>query len=196
MRGWAAGESSVAVRDISQRKLCGPPGDESSFGTGMIPKALLVGKSSSHGAADALDTIRVRHKSGGISELTFKSYEQGRSKGQGATLDFVWFDEEPSLEIYIEGLARIAATKGMSFLTFAPLNGFNRVVPRFLREVDPGFGAGGVVGCRILSLYFYILPDRLKVSAAIPGYSADHRAVKVRLIPRMLVTHVLVHKYQ
>src|SRR5690242_13277327 len=52
-RGWATGESTVAVRDISQRKLCGPPGDDALFGTGMIPKSLIVGKILGHGAGGA-----------------------------------------------------------------------------------------------------------------------------------------------
>ena len=37
----------------------------------------------------------VKHSSGGNSTLGFKSYDQGRTKWQGETLDFVWFDEEP-----------------------------------------------------------------------------------------------------
>ena len=32
---------------------------------------------------------------GGISAIGFKSCDQGREKFQGASLDFVWFDEEP-----------------------------------------------------------------------------------------------------
>ena len=40
----------------------------------------------------------VKHSSGGNSTLGFKSYDQGRTKWQGETLDFVWFDEEPPLK--------------------------------------------------------------------------------------------------
>jgi len=96
-RGWAAGESAVAVRDIQQRKLLGAPGDESAWGTGMIPKSLLVGKILGHGAGGAIDTVKVQHASGGISELSFKSYEQGREKFQGATLDFIWWQNRRSI---------------------------------------------------------------------------------------------------
>ena len=183
VRGWAAGESSVAVRDISQRKLCGAPGDDEAFGTGMIPKAQLVGKSSSHGAADALDTIRVTHKSGGTSELTFKSYEQGRSKWQGATLDFVWFDEEPPLDIYIEGLARIAATKGMSFLTFTPLNGFNQVVPRFLRDDSPHARQDrAVIRMGIKDALHFTAEEREALIASYPAHQREARANGVPLL--------------
>ena len=41
------------------------------------------------------DNAIIRHISGGKSTLGFKSYDQGRTKWQADTLDFVWFDEEP-----------------------------------------------------------------------------------------------------
>ena len=37
-----------------------------------------------------LDGLLVKHVSGGWSSLGFKSYDQGRAKWQGETLDFVW----------------------------------------------------------------------------------------------------------
>jgi phage terminase large subunit-like protein len=75
------------------------------------------------GAPDALDSVTVRHVSGGQSTLGFESYDQGRTKWQGETLDFVWFDEEPPQDIYFEGLTRTNATDGMVYLTFTPLKG-------------------------------------------------------------------------
>lgn len=130
-RGWACGESAVAVRDVSQRKLCGPPGDDALFGTGMIPKHLLVGKILGHGAGGAYDTIKVKHVSGGTSEISFKSYDQARSKWQGSTLDWGWCDEEPPSEHYMELLARLIATRGLAFSSFTPLQGMNAILPRF-----------------------------------------------------------------
>ena len=49
-----------------------------------------------------VDTVRVRHVSGGVSTLTFKTYDQGRERWQGETLDLVAFDEEPPEDIYME----------------------------------------------------------------------------------------------
>jgi len=49
----------------------------------------------------------------------FKSYDQGRAKWQAETLDFVWFDEEPPMDLYTEGLTRTNATQGIVWLTFA-----------------------------------------------------------------------------
>jgi len=45
-----------------------------------------------------------------------------------------WFDEEPSAAIYVEGLARISATRGIAWTTFTPLKGMSSVVARFLIE--------------------------------------------------------------
>jgi phage terminase large subunit-like protein len=137
-RGWIAGETSLVVRDVQQKKLCGEPGVEAAFGAGMIPKDLFTDKPSlARGITDAYDTIQVRHVSGGVSVARFKSYEQGRTKFQGETLDWLWFDEEPPMDIYSEGLTRTAATKGICFMTFTPLKGRSDVVIRFLDEPSP-----------------------------------------------------------
>jgi phage terminase large subunit-like protein len=137
-RGWIAGETSTAVRDIQQKKLCGEPGVDEAFGTGMIPKERFADKPSlARGVTDAFDTIQVRHKSGGISIGRFKSYEQGRAKFQGESLDWIWFDEEPDMEVYSEGLTRTVATRGMAYMTFTPLKGQSKVVNRFLDEPSP-----------------------------------------------------------
>lgn len=134
VKAWAAGESTTVTRDVAQTLLCGEPGVEEAFGTGLIPRHLFVDKPTlARGAvADAYDTVQVRHISGGVSTLQFKSYEQGRKKFQGRTLDFVWWDEEPPMDVYVEGNARWSATSGMSYMTFTPLQGMSEVVTRFL----------------------------------------------------------------
>jgi phage terminase large subunit-like protein len=86
------------------------------------------------GVPDALDSVVVQHVSGGQSTLGFKSYDQGRQKWQGETLDFVWFDEEPPYAIYTEGLTRTNATAGITLITFTPLLGMSEVVRMFLNE--------------------------------------------------------------
>lgn len=140
---WAAGVSTTVVRDVQQTKLCGTAGSTEEFGTGFIPKRCFIDKSTiARGAvADAFDTCQVRHVSGGISSLQFKSYEQGRGKFQGKTLTGgIWWDEEPPEDIYVEGLARLTATNGMSLMTFTPLNGYTQVVARFLENQDASRG--------------------------------------------------------
>jgi phage terminase large subunit-like protein len=134
---WVCGETSLVVRDVQQKKLCGEPGVESAFGTGMIPKDLFVDKPSlARGITDAYDTIQVRHASGGVSVARFKSYEQGRTKFQGESIDIGWADEEPPEDVYAELLTRTVATGGMVFVTFTPLKGRSAVVLRFLDEPD------------------------------------------------------------
>lgn len=136
-RWWAGSKTSEVTRDGVQRYLVGEPKDESSWGTGMIPKAHLLATKRRMGVADALDSITVKHVSGGTSTLGFKSYDQGRQKWQGETLDGVWFDEEPPMDIYMEGLTRTNATKGITRITFTPLLGMSDVVSMFLNEEEP-----------------------------------------------------------
>ena len=134
-RGWICGETSLVVRDVQQKKLCGEPGVESALGTGMIPRDCLMDHSMARGVTDSFDTIQVRHVSGGVSIGRFKSYEQGRTKFQGETLDWTWCDEEPPEDVYSEILTRLAEG-GISFITFTPLKGRSKVVLRFLDEVS------------------------------------------------------------
>jgi phage terminase large subunit-like protein len=134
VRWWAASKTGEVTRDGVQRYLVGEPKDESQWGTGMVPKDCLLSSKRRMGVADALDSITVRHVSGGISTLGFKSYDQGRQKWQGETLDGVWFDEEPPMDIYMEGLTRTNATKGLTRITFTPLLGMSDVVSMFLNE--------------------------------------------------------------
>src|SRR6266511_5642115 len=76
--GWAGGDTGETIRDTLQRLVMGRPGE---WGTGTVPKDLIVGEPKrAMGVADLIDTIHVRHVSGGISRLTFKSYEKGRKK--------------------------------------------------------------------------------------------------------------------
>jgi phage terminase large subunit-like protein len=129
-RGWIGGPSGTAVREGTQTVLLGLPG---AWGTGMIPKSAILDVKMARGAVDVVDTVAIKHAAG-ASRITFKTYEQGREKWQAATLDWVWFDEEPPEDIYMEGLTRISATKGRTFITFTPLLGFSQVILRFLRE--------------------------------------------------------------
>jgi phage terminase large subunit-like protein len=133
-KGWIAGVTWLDVRNVCQTKICGQYGVDALFGTGMIAKADLLDKSLGRNVTDAYDTIQVRHVSGGISIAQFKSYDQGRQKFQGEGLDWIWFDEEPPLDIYSEGLTRIGERDGVAWLTFTPLQGPTAVVLRYLDE--------------------------------------------------------------
>lgn len=182
-RGWATGESTVAVRDVSQRKLCGPPGDESLFGTGMIPKDLIVGRILGHGAGSALDTVKIKNTSGGISEISFKSYDQDRSKWQGATLDWLWCDEEPPVEHYMEGLARLVATGGLAYSTFTPLNGLNLILPRFNERTPEAMRNRIVVRMRMQDAGH--LADEERQKALISTFPEHQRRARIDGLPML-----------
>lgn len=140
IKAWAAGDTGKTVREIIQDKLLGPLED---IGTGLIPKDLIIETSRKTGIADAIDTIKVRHKSGGVSTVTLKSYDQRRLSFQGTEQDIIWLDEEPPLDIYTECLMRTMTNKGLIMLTFTPLSGMSETVLSFLpngqiKENDKG----------------------------------------------------------
>ena len=121
--GWVAGVSSNDVKRVAQRKLCGAPGVEEEWGTGMIPKDCLLDKAMGRGVTDAIDEIQVRHVTGGVSRIVFKSYEQGRKTFQGDTIDWGWGDEEADKpDVYPEFVTRLRGD-GIIFTTFTPLFG-------------------------------------------------------------------------
>lgn len=137
VKGWVSGESSTAVRDTTQKLLMGDiSAGLEELGTGIIPADCILDYSWTRGVAQGIDTAVIRHVSGGKSVLKFKTYEQSREKWQGDTIDFVWFDEEPPLDIYTEGLARFTATRGMAYMTFTPLKGMSTVVKRFKQDYN------------------------------------------------------------
>jgi phage terminase large subunit-like protein len=136
VRLWASGETHISVRDTVQKLLIGEPEREEEWGTGAIPGDCIIGVSRATGVPNRIDSVTVKHDSGGTSTLLFKAYEQGRAKWQGETLHGVWFDEEPPLDIYIEGLTRTNATDGITIITFTPLKGMSDVVHMFLTDAD------------------------------------------------------------
>jgi len=138
LRAMAGSESAELTRKGVQRLLLGPPEDKSQWGTGAIPKDALVATSPRSGVPDAVSTIVVKHVSGDNSVIQLQSYDQGRTKWQADTVDFVWFDEEPPEPVYFEGLTRTNATSGMVMVTFTPLLGMSDVVTRFLEEKPAG----------------------------------------------------------
>lgn len=169
--GWAASLTSQGTRDTVQRLLLGPPGQ---WGTGSIPKASIIEiKRSAHGVADAVETILVRHKGGGQSRITLKTYDQGRERWQGETLDFVWFDEEPPAALYFEGLTRTNATGGITYMTFTPLLGMSGVVKRFLVDKAPGTS---VTTMTIADAEHYTPEQRAAIIAAYPEHERKARA--------------------
>lgn len=138
---WASGVTSESTRDNPQRVLVGNPPQEDAWGTGTIPKECLVDWDRAMGVPNLLDNVVVKWGGGGDvqageSIIYFKSYEKGREKWQGPTIDVVWFDEEPPLDIYTEGLTRTnrGQRSQFAYITFTPLMGMSEVVSLFLLQ--------------------------------------------------------------
>ena len=86
--GWVVSLSQQVQRDVAQKKILHYLAPE-----WIEDVTMLSGKKGS--PSGIIDQIRVRNVFGGISVIGFKSCDQGREKFQGASLDFVRFDEEP-----------------------------------------------------------------------------------------------------
>jgi phage terminase large subunit-like protein len=180
--GWAASETGQGTRDTVQRLLLGRPG---AWGTGAIPNdAIKDIKRAQGGVPDLVETILVRHGGGGdvqaqTSSLTLKTYDQGRLRWQGETLDFVWFDEEPPEDIYIEGLTRTNATNGIVWITFTPLLGASVVVRRFLEKSSPGTH---VTTMTIDDAEHYTAEQRAAIVASYPAHQRKARAMGIPVL--------------
>ncbi len=168
---WAASNTGESTRDTVERMLLGRAG---ARGTGMIPAECIADLTASRGAADAIATARIRHVSGGTSVLVFKTYDQGRERWQGETLDAAWFDEEPPPEIYDEGLTRTNATGGIVWITFTPLMGMTDVVGRFFPE--PTTPDRAMVLMTIEDVLHYTLEQRERIIASYPEHEREARA--------------------
>lgn len=174
--GWVSGVTGEAARDNPQRILVGRPGQ---IGTGAIPKDSIADLVPSRGIPDLLDSIRVKHVSGGVSMLGVKSYEKGREKWQGETLDLVWFDEEPPIEVYLEGLTRTNATGGAVFVTFTPMLGMSETVRRFMFEPSPD---RRMITMTIDDALHYTPEERERIAASYPEHEREARTKGVPVL--------------
>lgn len=140
IRAWACGKTNETTRDIVQTTLLGEIEYHGSRkvvdGSGVCPRERIgtgAGQLAwKQGVQDLIDTVKIKHVSGGWSKLGFKSYQQGRGAFEGTAQHVVWNDEEPPMDIYGEQIIRTATTGGIMLLTFTPLAGMSDVVKQFL----------------------------------------------------------------
>lgn len=168
----AGSESYELTRDGLQRLLIGPPANEEEWGTGFIPKDDIVAITRRAGVSNAIDSVTVKHVTGGTSTLLFKAYEQGRGKWQANTVDYVHFDEEPPEDVYFEGITRTNATRGLIRVTFTPLLGMSSVVARYLLEDSPD---RAVVTMTIDDAEHYTDEERQRIIASYPPHEREAR---------------------
>jgi phage terminase large subunit-like protein len=135
---WACGKKFETVKDVNQHALLGevtydtPDGRKGFPGSAMIPAHLMGRITWKRGVDDLVDSILVKHVSGGWSRLAFKAYEQKRGAFEGTARHVIWLDEECPLDIYGECLIRTATTGGIVMLTFTPLDGLTETVMQFM----------------------------------------------------------------
>lgn len=126
--GWAVSLSAQVSRDVAQQKILQ-----------YLPKRYIADVVMQSGSKDnykegVIDYILVKNAFGGLSRLGFKSCDQGREKFQGASLDFIWIDEEPPKEIYDECRMRLIDKLGYLFVTMTPLKGLNWVYEQIYKN--------------------------------------------------------------
>lgn len=138
IQAWAAGISTDTTRDILQSELLGQWNDPMKYGTGMIPKELIVEVVNKPGVPGAYQAVLVKHISGGVSTLVFKSYEMSQDKFMGTAIDVIWLDEECPKDIFTQCVTRTATTGGIVYLTFTPESGLTELVKDFMYDLKPG----------------------------------------------------------
>lgn len=141
----ASGDTHLTTRDILQAKMVGTDDRdrEERIGTGLIPGDSIKSWTPRAHVKGAIEKVIVRRVSGGgdisnagESEFWLRSYEQGREIFQGFELHGFWPDEECPQDVYDEGQVRLMTTRGISTLTFTPLQGMTPLVLHLLSGAD------------------------------------------------------------
>jgi phage terminase large subunit-like protein len=138
IRAWAGGASNETTRDICQKELVGQPDDPTAKGTGSIPLRLIGETVRKAGVPNAMNSLVIKHVTGGWSRLAFKAYEMGKEKWMGESLDVIWLDEEPPSSIYTQSLTRTADKGGIVYMTFTPESGMTETVAQFVNDLRDG----------------------------------------------------------
>lgn len=131
--GWVVSLSAQVQRDVAQKKIL------AYLRRDWIDDIVMQSGRKDSPESGIIDFIRVKNVFGGVSVIGFKSCDQGREKFQGASLDYVWFDEEPPEEIYDECRMRVFDRRGDIFGTMTPLKGLTFVYERiYLNKFSDG----------------------------------------------------------
>lgn len=119
--GWVVSLSTQVQRDVAQQKIL------YYLNPYWIQDIVMLSGRKDSPKNGIIDYIIIKNVFGGTSKIGFKSCDQGREKFQGTSLDFVWFDEEPSYDIYLECKMRVIDRCGEVFGTMTPLKGLTWV---------------------------------------------------------------------
>ncbi len=121
---WACTESYDVHKDVLQPKF-----------KKMLDPSRIVDESFIR--KDIWSDIKYRADDGTIGKITFKSYDQGRAKFQGAGKALIWFDEEPPKDIWEECTVRQEAGRQLYvILTMTPILGMTWVYDRIYKATN------------------------------------------------------------
>lgn len=163
---WAVGKTGQSTRDTVQNALMGPVG---AWGTGLIPKDCILRTTTRQGIAGAIDTVEIRHVSGGVSTIGFKSSDQKPSAFVGTAKHIVWLDEPCPDNVYDECLIRIMklteepleGPKGGRLIhTITPKEGLTPLLAKFLAECELLGGGQRIKGLEAMMLLQELEDDK------------------------------------
>ena len=119
--GWVVSLSTRVQKEVAQDKIL------KYLNKSWIADIVMKQGKKSSAEYGVIECIVINNVFGGQSKIYFKSCEEGRDKFQGASLDFVWFDEEPPEDIYTECRMRVLDRCGEVFGTMTPLKGLTYI---------------------------------------------------------------------
>lgn len=143
INAWAFGVSAPQVRDVLQREILGASDDSLQTFSGGWIHADEIGIIERAQLPGAVRQVRVKHKLGGWSTLTFWSYTQimtGQSTlpAAGSSVDLVHGDEQPPDELVGQLVTRTmtgcGGLGGLIVWTMTPELGLTDLVAQFMQK--------------------------------------------------------------
>ena len=147
---WIASIDADQQREGVQTHLLGKDMDK-NLGTGYIPRSRLAAKPKVRqaGISEVCDRFAVKHRSGGVSVASYKTYAQGWRSFQAAAPNIVQFDEEPDerdtrqRDVFNQMQARVFRSGGLLYGAMTPELGETEITRHFM---FPKHEAVGYVG--------------------------------------------------
>ncbi|MEZ9944472.1 terminase family protein [Vibrio breoganii] len=135
---WCVGITGDSTRKVLQKEMFGTESakDTDELGTGAIPRDCIDFELLERDGNN-LKIAKVKHVTGEYSTLEFRSTQQGEHVLMGATVDYIWLDEEDpyrSSEIYSQCVTRTATTGGLVTITATPENGETNLIRQFTED--------------------------------------------------------------
>lgn len=142
---WAVGITGDTTRKVLQKELFGTSAakDENALGSGAIPRDCIdfdtIEKDGNKIILCQVKHFNERGEFDGKSTIEFRSTQQGEHALMGATVDYIWLDEEDpfdSMNIFTQCVTRTLTTQGLVTLTATPENGRTELVDKFMVNKD------------------------------------------------------------